>query len=136
MADEERVVVQREVADPPASQSQPAASQRVTEETVKRRPSGAETARRVVVFVFGIVQVLILLRIVLLLVGANDDNGLVATIYDVSGLFVAPFEGVLGRDSVRNAGAVLDIAAVVALIAWTLLEALILGAISIMRREP
>ncbi len=136
MADEERVVVQREVADPPASQSQPAASQSVTEETVKRRPSGAETARRVVVFVFGIVQVLILLRIVLLLVGANDDNGLVATIYDVSGLFVAPFEGVLGRDSVRNAGAVLDIAAVVALIAWTLLEALILGAISIMRREP
>ena len=79
---------------------------------------------------------LILLRIVLLLVGANDDNGLVATIYDVSGLFVAPFEGVLGRDSVRNAGAVLDIAAVVALIAWTLLEALILAAISIVRREP
>jgi YGGT family len=136
MVDEERVVVQREVADTPVSQGGPAASQSVTEETVRRRPSGAEVARRVVVFAFGIVQVLILLRIVLLLVGANDDNALVAAIYDISGLFVAPFEGVMGRDSVRNAGAVLDIAAVVALIGWTLLEGLILAAISIARREP
>jgi hypothetical protein len=93
-------------------------------------------ARRVVVFVFGIIQVLILLRIVLLLVGANDDRALVAAIYNVSGLFVAPFDNILGRESVRNGGAVLDLAAVVALIGWTLLEAIIIAGISIVRREP
>ena len=130
MVDEERVVVQRQAAIPAAG------SESVVQESVRRRPSGAEVARRVVVFVFGIIQVLILLRIVLLLVGANDDNALVAAIYSVSGLFVAPFDDILGRESVRNAGAVLDLAAVVALIGWTLLEAIIIAGISIARREP
>jgi hypothetical protein len=130
MVDEERVVVQSEEAAPSTSRES------VVKESVRRQPSGAEVARRVVVFVFGIVQVLILLRIVLLLVGANDDNALVAAIYDLSGLFIAPFEGVLGRETVRNGGAVMDIAAVVALIGWTLLEALIIAGISIARREP
>jgi hypothetical protein len=108
----------------------------MVEESVRRSPSGAEVARRVVVFLFGIVQVLILLRIVLLLVGANDDSVLAAGIYDLSGLFIAPFEDVMGTESVRNGGAVLDVAAVVALIGWTLLEAVIVAGISIARREP
>ena len=132
MVHEERVVVQRQ-----AQTTVPASgSQSVVQESVTRRPSGAEVARRVVVFVFGIIQVLILLRIVLLLVGANDDRALVAAIYNVSGLFVAPFDNILGRESVRNGGAVLDLAAVVALIGWTLLEAIIIAGISIVRREP
>lgn len=130
MVDEERVVVRRQAVVPASG------SESMVQESVTRRPSGAEVARRVVVFVFGIVQVLILLRIVLLLVGANDNNDLVAAIYNVSGLFVAPFDSVLGRETVRNAGAVLDLAAVVALIGWTLLEALIIAGISIARREP
>jgi hypothetical protein len=128
MVDEERVVVQRQAAMPPAG------SESVVQESVSRRPSGAEVARRVVVFTFGIVQVLILLRILLLLVGANDDSALVAAIYNISGLFVAPFDNILGRETVRNGGAVLDLAAVVALIGWTLLEAIIIAGISIARR--
>jgi hypothetical protein len=130
MVDEERVVVRREAELPAAGRES------VIEESVRRRPSGAELARRVVVFVFGIVQVLILLRILLLMVGANDDNGLVAAVYDLSGLFIAPFEDVLGRETVRSGGAVLDIAAIVAFIGWTLLEAIIIAGISIARREP
>ena len=130
MVDEERVVVQRQAAIPTVG------TESVVEESVRRRPSGAEVARRVVVFAFGIVQVLILLRILLLLVGANDDSALVAAIYDLSGIFVAPFDNVLGTETVRNGGAVLDVAAVVALIGWTLLEAIIVAGISIARREP
>lgn len=130
MVDEERVVVRREAVVPSAARGS------VVEESVRRSPSGAEVARRVVVFAFGIVQVLILLRIVLLLVGANDESALVAGIYDLAGVFIAPFEGVMGTDSVRDGGAVLDVAAVVALIGWTLLEAVIIAGISIARREP
>lgn len=130
MVDEERVVVRREAVLPSSARGS------VVEESVRRSPSGAEVARRVVVFAFGIVQVLIMLRIVLLLVGANDESALVAGIYDLSGLFIAPFEGVMGTESVRNGGAVLDVAAVVALIGWTLLEAIIIAGISIARREP
>jgi hypothetical protein len=130
MVDEERVVVRRSSGLPVAG------SESVTQESVSRRPSGAEVARRIVVFGFGIVQVLILLRILLLLVGANDDSAIVAAIYNVSGLFVAPFDNVLGRETVRNGGSVLDVAAVVALIGWTVLEAIIVAGISILRREP
>jgi hypothetical protein len=128
MVDEERVVVRREAVVP--------AHDAVVEESVRRRPSGAEVARRIVVFAFGIVQVLILLRIVLLAVGANEDSALVATIYDISGLLVAPFESVLGTETLRNGGSVLDVAAFVALIGWTLLELIIVAGINIARREP
>ena len=128
MVDEERVVVRRETVAP--SQAS------VVEESVRRTPSGAEVARRIVVFAFGIVQVLILLRIVLLAVGANEDSALVSAIYDISGLFVAPFETVLGTETLRNGGSVLDVAAFVALIGWTLLELIIVAGINIARREP
>lgn len=130
MVDEERVVVRRTSGLPEVG------SESVVQESVSRRPSGAEVARRVVVFAFGIVQVLILLRILLLLVGANDDSAIVAAIYNLSGVFVAPFDNVLGRETVRNGGSVLDVAAVVALIGWTVLEAIIVAGISIARREP
>lgn len=130
MVDEERVVIQRQAAIPATG------SESVVQESVTRRPSGAEVARRVVVFVFGIVQVMILLRILLLLIGANDDSALVSAIYNISGIFVAPFDNVLGRETVRNGGSVLDVAAVVALVGWTLLEAIIIAGISIARREP
>lgn len=130
MVDEERVVVQRTSGFPAAG------SESVVQESVRRQPSGAEVARRIVVFVFGIIQVLIILRILLLLVGANDDSAIVAAIYNVSGFFVAPFDSVLGTETVRNGGSVFDVAAVVALIGWTVLEAIIVAGISIARREP
>jgi len=78
--DEQRVVERRSVTTPPADTTvyrEPAyASETVTEgsvvsETVRHSPSGAEIARRTVVFLFGIVQALIGIRIVLLLADAN-----------------------------------------------------------------
>ncbi len=130
MVDEDRVVIRREASVPVSGQES------VVQESIRRRPSGAEVARRVVVFAFGIVQVLILLRIVLLIVGANDDSTLVAAIYDISGVFVAPFADVLGTETLRNGASVLDVAGLVALVGWTLLELIIIAGISIARREP
>ena len=129
MVDEERVAVRR-------TSGLPAGSESVVQESVRTQPSGAEVARRIVVFVFGIVQVLIVLRILLLLVGANDDSAIVSAIYNVSGLFVAPFDNIMGKDALHSGGSVLDVAAVVALVGWTVLEAVIVAGISIARREP
>jgi hypothetical protein len=151
MVDEERVVEQESVTTPPADpppadtaayaepvrQPNPAVSQSsVVTETVRRSPSGAETARRVVVFIFGIIQALIVIRIVLLLADANQANQLVSFIYDFSAFFVGPFEGILNTDAVRSGASVFDIAALVALIGWTVLEFLIIAGIGIARREP
>lgn len=99
-------------------------------------PSGAEVASRVVVLLFGLIQVDIVLRLLLLLVDARQGNALVRFILDTSQWFVGPFEGILRTDALHASGAVLDLAAMVALIGWTVLELIVLWALNIFRREP
>jgi hypothetical protein len=99
-------------------------------------PSRNETARRVVIFAFGIVQAIIGLRIVLLMLDARESNGLVSAILDISQIFVAPFEGILRTNALTSGGSILDVAAIVALIGVTVVELLVLAAIGIFRREP
>ena len=108
----------------------------VVERRVTRTPSGGEVAGRIVVLLFGIIQVLIILRIVLLLLNAREGNDLVAFILNTSQIFVAPFNGMLNIDNLQSGGSVLDVAAVLALVGWTVLEALILAAVGVFRREP
>ena len=143
--DEQRVVERRSVTTPPAeptTYSEPVAyPQTVTEgsvvsETVTHSPSGAEIARRAVVFLFGIVQALIGIRIILLLADANQANQLVRFIYDASAFFIGPFEGILHTNAISAGASVLDIAALVALVGWTVLEFLVIALIRIGRREP
>jgi hypothetical protein len=99
-------------------------------------PSGGEMTRRVVVLIFGIIQILIAARIVLLLLAANTDNGLVSFIYQLSDLFVAPFNGIFNSDALKAGRSIFDIAAVAALVGWTLLEAIIFWVVNLFRREP
>jgi hypothetical protein len=146
IVDEERVVERESVTTPPADPTpyvepvrQPnetVSNSSVVTESVRRSPSGAETARRVVVFIFGLIQALIVIRIVLLLADANQANQLVSFIYDTSSFFVGPFEGILNTNAVQAGASIFDIAALVALIGWTILEILIISLIGIARREP
>jgi len=108
----------------------------VTSRTVETRPSGGAVAGRIVVFLFGLIQAVILLRIVLLLLDAREGNDLVSFILNTSQIFVAPFEGILRTDALHSGGSIFDVAAVVAIVGWSILEALILAAVGIFRREP
>jgi hypothetical protein len=130
----ERQVVTRTDEDPavPATSTQ---TNQVVERT-KISPSGGEMLRRVVVLIFGIIQAFIILRIVLLLLNAREGNDLVAFILNTSQLFVAPFIGIFNRDELTSSGAVLDIAAIAALVGWTVLEAIIIWGANVLRREP
>jgi hypothetical protein len=92
--------------------------------------------RRIVVLVFGLIQLVIGARFVLLLLDAREANGLVAGILNFSQLFVAPFEGILRTDALHASGSILDITAVVAFIGWTVLELIVIWALAIFRREP
>lgn len=99
-------------------------------------PSGGEVGRRVVVLIFGIIQVLIVLRIVLLLLNAREGNELVSFILNASQVFVAPFNGIFNTDALKSGGSILDIAAMAALVGWTILEAIVLWIVQVFRREP
>jgi hypothetical protein len=92
--------------------------------------------RRVVVLLFGLIQVVIAARVVLLLLDAREANGLVSGILNVSQLFVAPFDGILRTDSLHAAGSVLDITAIVAFVGWTIVELIVIWVVGIFRREP
>ncbi len=98
-------------------------------------PGRPELGRRIVVLVFGLIQLVIGARIVLLLLDAREANGLVSGILNLSQLFVAPFEGILRTDALHAGGSTFDIAAVVAIIGWTVLELILMWAIGIFRRE-
>ena len=99
-------------------------------------PSGATTASRIVTFAFGILQALLILRIILLLLVANPGNDIVGFVLVITQPFVEPFIGMFSLDRVEADESILDIAALVALIGWTLVEALILAAIRIFSRRP
>lgn len=137
MTDYERVTTRETtavdpVADPMTASPAVASTVRTTDRAyVAAGPSGATTAARVVTFAFGILQALLILRIILLLLVANPGNGLVDAIFAITQLFVDPFIGMFSLDRVTSGKAVLDVAAVVALIAWTLVEALILAGLRI-----
>lgn len=99
-------------------------------------PGASEMSCRIVVLVFGLIQVVIGARIVLLLLDAREAHGLVSAILNSSQLFVAPFEGILRTDALRAAGSVLDITAIVAIVGVTLVELIVIWAVGIFRREP
>lgn len=124
----------------PAQGLTPAATSSETVRTDSRTttasPGRPELGRRIVVLVFGLIQLVIGARFVLLLLDAREANGLVSGILNLSQLFVAPFEGVLRTNALHSAGSTLDVAAIVALVGWTILELIVIWAIGIFRREP
>jgi energy-converting hydrogenase Eha subunit A len=128
MVEERRTVSTTRYTDYPATQD--------TLVTVRRTPTAVEMLRRIVIFLFALVQFVVILRIIGLLIDANRDNAIVRFFYDTSAIFVAPFEGVLNTNALHAGGSVLDVAAIVALVGWTVLEALIVAGINLLDREP
>jgi len=105
-------------------------------ETRTMRTTPVDTIRRIVWLLFGVLQAMLVLRILLLLLNANEGNDIVAFIVGVTDPFVEPFRGMFSLDNVTaDQGSMLDVAAVVALIGCTLVEALILAAIRIFDRR-
>jgi uncharacterized protein YggT (Ycf19 family) len=94
-------------------------------------------ARRIFSLLFGILFVLIALRVLLLLLVANQANAIVDFIYGITEPFVAPFRGILSIDVVQpGGGSALDVGALVALIGWFLIYLLIMAILNLGDRRP
>jgi hypothetical protein len=124
------------VTPEPAASGAPEPSPIAARRSTTMRPEGAELGRRVAVLLFGLIQIVIALRVVLLLLDARAGNVLVSAILNISQVFVAPFDGVLHTNALQSGGSILDVAAVVALVGWTVLELIVLWTIGVFRREP
>jgi hypothetical protein len=104
--------------------------------TTRSGPGGSEMTRRIVILVFGLIQIVIAARFILLLLDAREANGLVSAILTIGQVFVVPFEGILRASNVYSGGSIFQVAAVVAFIGWSVLELIVLWVAGIFRREP
>jgi uncharacterized protein YggT (Ycf19 family) len=135
MTDYQRTTTRETTTDPYVAPG--ATSVRTTETASATGPGGATLAARIVTFAFGVLQALLILRIILLLLVANPGNDIVNFVFNITQPFVEPFLGMFSLNRVEaDQGSVLDVAAIVALIGWTLVEALVLAAIRIFSRRP
>jgi hypothetical protein len=89
-------------------------------------PTPLTVVRRAIATLFGILEVLLALRILLLALGANAGNVLVDGIYNITDPFVVPFIGVFNINHVHPTGnSVIDVAAIVAIVGWGILAIII-----------
>lgn len=135
MTDYDRTTVRETTTDPVADPV--VAQDRVVtrSSTYRSGPTAGEVIRRFVILLFGILQALLVIRIILLLLVANTGNDVVSFILGATDPFVEPFRGMFQLDSVRAGQSKLDVAAIVALIGWTLIEALVVAVLSLGARR-
>lgn len=93
----------------------------VQRRTVSRttQTSGVVVAQRVVWFFAGFIIVFLALRVLLLLLAANQGNFFVDFVYAVGGFFAAPFVGIFGSPTYGQV--YFDTASVVGIVVYALL---------------
>jgi len=94
----------------------------VQRETVSRHTStpGAVIVRRVVWYITGLIIALLLLRLFLLMLGANDTAAFVSFVYTLSNIFAAPFFGIFNYQP-SYGHFTFEISTVVAIIVYALI---------------
>jgi hypothetical protein len=76
-------------------------------------------ATQIIWLVLGLVEALIALRVVFKLIGVNADNMFATLLYNLSGIFVAPFASLTGAPAAG--GMVLEISSILAMIIYLLM---------------
>lgn len=88
-------------------------------------------AGRIIYYIVGFITTLLVLRIVLLLLAANQGNGFVDFVYAVSGFFAMPFYGIFNYTPAYGSS-MLELSSIVAiliyaLVGWGLVKLLTIG---------
>ncbi len=94
------------------------------------QPPGVVVLQRTVWFIAGVISVIVTMRFVLLLLGANRDAGFTDLVYTLSAPFVAPFVDIFGEPAYGTV--VFEVSSLLAivvylLIAWGIAKLVTLG---------
>lgn len=96
---------------------------------VQATESGGQVARRVIIVIFLLIEILLAFRLIFKLLGASANSAFTNLIYSITWPFVALFEGIFSRQSTPGAEtrgvfepATLIAMIVVALIAWLVIK--------------
>jgi YggT family protein len=83
-----------------------------------RKAATAQRIQQVIAFIMGTILVLLAIRFVLLLLGANQASTFVQLVYNLTQPFTAPFQGIFGEPTLG--ASVVEWASLVAIICYTL----------------
>jgi len=94
----------------------------VTTET-KNVATSSQTIEYLIYFFFGALEILLVFRLVLKLMGASMASGFVGLIYGLTGIFILPFEGIFRRGTAQGieTTSVLEPSTLVAIIVYAVL---------------
>ncbi|GAC1640916.1 MAG: hypothetical protein NVS4B12_02740 [Ktedonobacteraceae bacterium] len=71
-------------------------------------------------FVLGVLEVILALRLLFRLLGANQDNGFITFLYGLSHVFVGAFNGIFNDQTIGSRG-VFEVSTVIAMIVYALI---------------
>jgi uncharacterized protein YggT (Ycf19 family) len=99
------------------------------------RPSTTYRLIQLVYLVFGIIEALIAIRVVMKLLAANPEAAFTQFLYGITDPFVAPFQGVFPQP--QSHGSVLELSSLLAIVIYALLAYVIVRVIAYARgRQP
>ena len=107
----------RNYGDPAANQSARREAEYVDENARRANLRGRITS--IIYFILGVLEVILLLRLLLRLLGANEASGFVVFIYNLSHIFVAPFNGIFNDQALGRS--VFETSTLIAMIVYALL---------------
>jgi hypothetical protein len=92
----------------------------VSEDTNQRRAYIHYWIATVTYYVLGVLEVILLLRFIFRLLGANEGNSFIMFLYSLSHVFVAPFRGIFSNP-VLSSKSVFEISTLIAMLVYALL---------------
>ena len=92
----------------------------VHRDTNQERANLRSWVTTIVSFLFGVLEVILALRFVFRLLGANQDNSFTLFLYNLSQVFIAPFHGIF-HDQVLGTGTVFELSTLIAMLIFALL---------------
>lgn len=84
------------------------------------RPGWQLQAARAIYFIFGFIEAMILIRVLLRLLGANPNNGFASLVYNFTAPFLAPFRGLFYEEPSMGRQ-VLEFSSLIAILVYMLI---------------
>lgn len=91
--------------------------------TSNEQATSYQTIEYLIYFIFGALDILLVFRLILKLMGANGYSSFVGLLYNITGIFVMPFQGIFQQATGQGAvtTAVLEPATIIAIVVYAVL---------------
>jgi uncharacterized membrane protein len=96
-----------------------AATEQIVRDVAAERRLGLLQVNRIMWSIMAFLEILLAFRFVLRLIAANPDSGFAVLMYGITGVFVAPFNGLITTPS--SGGSALEVTTLIAMVVYALI---------------